>query len=82
MNKNKSGRKATQVNEITDRNFTIVDLIKINVDVKVPTLRMHVKRNVKTGRYVPSGTVKSGKRGKPSIVYTLSNSTSGVGVSA
>ena len=25
MNKNKTGRKATAVNEITDRNFTIVD---------------------------------------------------------
>lgn len=79
MNKNKSGRKATQVNEITDRNFTIVDLIQINAAVKVPTLRMHVKRNVKVGRYVPSGTVKSGKRGKPSIVYTLLNSTTHVG---
>ena len=79
MNKNKSGRKATQVNEITDRNFTIVDLININTTVKVPTLRMHVKRNVKVGRYVPSGTIKSGKRGKPSIVYTLSNPTVQVG---
>lgn len=80
MNKNKTGRKPITVAEITDRNFTIVDLIKINADVKVPTLRMHVKRNVKIGRYVPSGTIKSGKRGKPSIVYTVSSSTNNVGV--
>jgi len=43
---NKTGRKATAVNEITDRNFTIVDLININTNVKAPTIRMHVKRSV------------------------------------
>jgi len=70
MNKNKTGRKATAVNEITDRNFTIVDLININANVKAPTIRMHVKRNVTAGRYKISGSQKTGKRGKPSIVYT------------
>ncbi len=70
MNKNKTGRKATQVNEITDRNFTIVDLININTNVKAPTIRMHVKRSVAAGRYKISGSQKTGKRGKPSIVYT------------
>jgi hypothetical protein len=74
MNKNKTGRKATPVNEITDRNFTIVDLININTAVKAPTLRMHVKRSVANGRYTVAGTQKTGKRGKPSIVYTY-NST-------
>ena len=70
MNKNKTGRKATAVNEITDRNFTIVDLININTNVKAPTLRMHVKRSVANGRYTVAGSQKTGKRGKPSIVYT------------
>ena len=74
MNKNKTGRKATAVNEITDRNFTIVDLININTNVKAPTLRMHVKRSVANGRYTVAGSQKTGKRGKPSIVYTY-NST-------
>lgn len=70
MNKSKTGRKATAVNEITDRNFTIVDLININATVKAPTIRMHVKRSVTAGRYKISGSQKTGKRGKPSIVYT------------
>jgi hypothetical protein len=75
MNKNKTGRKATPVNEITDRNFTIVDLININTTVKAPTLRMHVKRSVANGRYTVAGTQKTGKRGKPSIVYTYNTTT-------
>mgnify|MGYP003339260797 CR=1 FL=1 len=70
-NTNKTGRKPTQLNEITDRTFTVVDLININSNVKAPTVRMHVKRNVAAGRYVATGTLKSGKRGKPSIVYTI-----------
>jgi hypothetical protein len=70
MNKNKTGRKATVVNEITDRNFTIVDLVNINSTVKAPTIRMHVKRSVSAGRYKISGSRKTGKRGKPSLVYT------------
>ena len=75
MNKNKTGRKATAENEITDRNFTIVDLININTTVKAPTLRMHVKRSVANGRYTVAGTQKTGKRGKPSIVYTYNTTT-------
>jgi hypothetical protein len=75
MNKNKMGRKATAVNEITDRNFTIVDLININTNVKAPTLRMHVKRSVANGRYTVAGSQKTGKRGKPSIVYTYNTTT-------
>ena len=70
MNKNKTGRKATVVNEITDRNFTIVDLVNINSTVKAPTIRMHVKRSVSAGRYKISGSQNTGKRGKPSLVYT------------
>jgi hypothetical protein len=75
MNKNKTGRKAPAVNEITDRNFTIVDLININTNVKAPTLRMHVKRSVANGRYTVAGSQKTGKRGKPSIVYTYNTTT-------
>ena len=75
MNKNKTGRKATAVNENTDRNFTIVDLININTNVKAPTLRMHVKRSVANGRYTVAGSQKTGKRGKPSIVYTYNTTT-------
>ena len=71
---NKTGRKATSVNEITDRNFTIVDLVNINSTVKTPTIRMHIKRSVTAGRYKISGSQKTGKRGKPSIVQTY-NST-------
>jgi hypothetical protein len=67
---NKTGRKATVVNEITDRNFTIVDLVNINANVKAPTLRMHIKRNVANGRYTVAGTQKTGKRGKPNTVYS------------
>lgn len=72
---NKTGRKATQVNEITDRNFTIVDLVNINTNVKTPTLRIHIKRSVANGRYTVAGTQKTGKRGKPSIVYTYNSTT-------
>ena len=72
---NKTGRKATPVNEITDRNFTIVDLGNINTNVKTPTLRMHIKRSVANGRYTVAGTQKTGKRGKPSIVYTYNSTT-------
>ena len=72
---NKTGRKATQVNEITDRNFTIVDLVNINTNVKTPTLRMHIKRSIANGRYTVAGSQKTGKRGKPSIVYTYNSTT-------
>lgn len=72
---NKTGRKATAVNEITDRNFTIVDLGNINTNVKTPTLRMHVKRSVASGRYSVTGNQKTGKCGKPSIVYTYNSAT-------
>ena len=70
MNTN-TGRKAAQLNEINDRDFTVVDLININTNIKAPTVRMHVKRNVAAGRYVATGTLKSGKRGKPSITYKV-----------
>ena len=46
------------------------DRININANVKAPTIRMHVKRSVTAGRYKISGSQKTGKRGKPSIVYT------------
>lgn len=69
-NTNKTGRKPTQLNEITDRAFTVVDLVNLNSNVKAPTVRMHIKRNVEQGRYVVAGTFKTGKRGKPSITYT------------
>lgn len=72
---NKTGRKATPVNEITDRNFTIVDLGNINTNVKTPTLRMHIKRSVATGRYTVAGSQKTGKRGKPSLVYSYNSPT-------
>ena len=75
MNKNKPGRKATTVNEIADHNFTIVDLININLNVKVPTIRTHVTRNVNAGRYKITGSQKTGNRGKPSIVYTFNTPT-------
>ena len=71
----KTGRKATSVNEITDRNFTIVDLVNINSTVKTPTIRMHIKRSVTAGRYKISGSQKTGKRGKPSIVYSYNSTT-------
>jgi hypothetical protein len=70
-NTNKTGRKPTQLNEITDRAFTVVDLINLNTNVKALTVRMYVKRNVEQGRYVITGTFKSGKRGKPSTTYTF-----------
>lgn len=72
---NKTGRKATQVNEITDRNFTIVDLSNLNTNVKTPTLRMHIKRSIASGRYSVAGSQKTGKRGKPSLVYSYNTPT-------
>lgn len=72
---NKTGRKATPVTEITDRNFTIVDLSNINTNVKTPTLRMHIKRSIANGRYTVAGSQKTGKRGKPSIVYSYNSTT-------
>jgi hypothetical protein len=81
MNTSKTGRKAITVVEITDRNFTIVDLSNLNSTVKTPTLRMHVKRNLANGRYTVAGSQKTGKRGKPSTVYTY-NTTETKAVSA
>lgn len=66
---NNTGRKLPAINEITDRNFTIVDLIAVNNNVKAPRIRGFIKRNVSVGNYVVIGTQKSGKRGKPATVY-------------
>lgn len=73
MNNKNEKIKVTKLNEITTGEFTIVDLVKINSNVKAPTVRMHVKRNVDSGRYTVTGVRKTGKRGKPSMTYTLSN---------
>jgi len=75
MNTN-TGRKATQLTEINDRDFTVVDLMNINTAVKAPTVRMYIKRNVAAGRYVATGILKSGKRGKPSITYKVATQAS------
>lgn len=69
-NTNKAGRKLPAINEITDRSFTIIDLIAVNNNVKAPRIRGFIKRNVSVGNYVVIGTQKSGKRGKPAIVYS------------
>lgn len=72
--KKRTGRKATSVQEILDKDFTIVDLVKINTSVKSPTIRAFVTRNVTTGRYTKVGTVKAtGKRGKPALVFRVAD---------
>lgn len=72
--KKRTGRKATNVQEILDKDFTIVDLVKINASVKSPTIRAFVTRNVTSGRYTKVGTVKeAGKRGKPALVFRVAD---------
>lgn len=67
----KLGRKPTTVAEITNDEFTIVDLEKANANVKSPTIRAFVARNVASGRYEVVATRKSGGRGKPANVYRV-----------
>lgn len=65
------GRKSIQYKEIIDRDFTIADLLQLNVDVKSPSIRSYVKKNLNDGRYVIVGSYKSGNRGKPAIKYSV-----------
>ena len=67
----KLGRKPTDVTEITNKNFTIVDLQAVNQTVKAPTLRAFVARKVETGAYTVVGTQKNGGRGKPANIYSV-----------
>lgn len=67
----RTGRKATNVTEILDKEFTIVDLVNINTSVKSPTIRAFVTRNLESGRYAKVGTLKGGKRGKPASLFRL-----------
>lgn len=67
----RTGRKATNVTEILDKEFTIVDLVNINSSVKSPTIRAFVTRNLESGRYTKVGTLKGGKRGKPASLFRL-----------
>ena len=67
----KLGRKPTAVTEITGKDFTVADLVAANPSVKEPTIRAFVARNVESGRYVVTSTLKSGGRGKPANVYTV-----------
>lgn len=72
--KKRTGRKAINVQEILDKDFTIVDLVKINTSVKSPTIRAFVTRNVTSGRYTKLGTIKeTGKRGKPALVFRVAD---------
>jgi hypothetical protein len=72
MNNTNKGRKSIQYKEIIDREFTIADLLQLNVDVKAPSIRSYVKKNIQIGRYVIVGSYKTGKRGKPSFKYSIS----------
>lgn len=65
----KLGRKPTAINEISDKDFTIADLEKLNPNVKPPTIRASVARKVAAGAYAITGTLKSGGRGKPANIY-------------
>ena len=67
----KLGRKPTAVTEITNRDFTIVDISNTNRSVKSPTIRAFVARHLQSGRYTVVGTFKSGGRGKPANVYRI-----------
>lgn len=65
----KLGRKPTAVAEITGKDFTIADLEALNPNVKPPTIRAFVARQVDAGTYTIAGTLKSGGRGKPANIY-------------
>lgn len=67
----KLGRKATAVTEITNKDFTIETLVAANPNVKPPTIRAFVARNVASGRYTVVGSHKSGGRGKPANIYRI-----------
>lgn len=69
----KIGRKATVVNEITDKDFTIETLVAANPNVKPPTVRAFVARNVESGRYSVVGSHKTGGRGKPANLYRINS---------
>lgn len=67
----KLGRKPMAVTEITNRDFTILDISNTNRTVKSPTIRAFVARHLQSGRYSVVGTFKSGGRGKPANVYRI-----------
>lgn len=67
----KLGRKPTAVVEITGKDFTVADLESANANVKSPTIRAFVARNVASGRYDVIGTQKTGGRGKPANIYRV-----------
>jgi len=68
-----SVKKSSNLNEITDKDFTIVDLVKINPDVSPFKVRSHVTKHINSGRYTLVGALKSGGRGKPSNLYRVKN---------
>ena len=67
--KAKLGRKPTPMIEISGKDFTIVDLEQVNPNVKSPTIRAFVTRQLIAGAYTIAGTYKSGGRGKPANIY-------------
>jgi len=70
--KNKLGRKPFFIEEITTKEFSVSDLIKLNSNIKKPTIRAFIARNVMSGRYILIGTEKNKSgRGKPLNIYKL-----------
>ena len=67
----KLGRKPTPIKEILNVEFCIKDLEQLNSNVKAPTVRAFVARQIKTNRYILVGTQKSGQRGKPRSKYRI-----------
>jgi hypothetical protein len=65
----KLGRKATPINELAGKRFTIEDLVNANPTVKPPTIRAFVARSVAAGRYEVVGKDHNGGRGKPANIY-------------
>jgi len=63
------GRKPRTIVEISDKTFTITDLLSLNSNIKVPTLRAFVSRRVVARVYSLVGTQPLSGRGKPANLY-------------
>jgi len=64
------GRRAIVLNEAgLPAAFTLNELCAANPEVKKTTVTAHVKRYCDWGRYLKTGKVMSGHRGKPAIQY-------------
>ena len=68
------GRKPSiKYSEPQTKTFTLADFFDKNPDVKEPSIRAFVKRQLANGRYAVVGKVNTGSRGKPAFKYEVAD---------